>query len=44
MIETIRDGEAKTSFMDVGDTIRIEVKDAKGHTVFGAIEQDVVKA
>ncbi|WP_300376985.1 fumarylacetoacetate hydrolase family protein [Henriciella sp.] len=44
MIETIRDGEAKTSFMDVGDTIRIEVKDKDGHTVFGAIEQEVVKA
>lgn len=44
MIEAIRDGEAKTSFMDVGDTIRIEVKDKAGHSVFGAIEQAVVKA
>lgn len=44
MIETIRDGAAKTSFMDVGDTIRIEVKDADGHSVFGAIEQEVVSA
>ncbi|RIJ16438.1 FAA hydrolase family protein [Henriciella mobilis] len=44
MIETIRDGEPKTGFMQVGDTIRIEVKDKSGHTVFGAIEQDVVKA
>ena len=44
MIETIRDGKPATSFMDVGDNIRIEVKDKAGHTVFGAIEQDVVKA
>ncbi|MEE2878474.1 MAG: fumarylacetoacetate hydrolase family protein [Pseudomonadota bacterium] len=44
IIETIRDGAAKTSFMDVGDTIRIEVKDADGHSVFGAIEQEVVSA
>ena len=44
VVAAIRDGKPATSFMDVGDTIRIEVKDAKGHTVFGAIEQDVVKA
>ena len=42
MIETIRDGKPETRFMDVGDSIRIEVKDKDGHTVFGAIEQDVV--
>ena len=44
MIETIRDGKPETRFMDVGDSIRIEVKDKDGHTVFGAIEQDVVGA
>ena len=44
MIETIRDGQATTGFMDVGDTIRIEVKDKAGHSVFGAIEQEVVAA
>ncbi|WP_084418453.1 fumarylacetoacetate hydrolase family protein [Henriciella litoralis] len=44
MIETIRDGKPETRFMDVGDSIRIEVKDKDGHTVFGAIEQDVVSA
>ena len=44
MIETIRDGEPATGFMDVGDTIRIEVKDRDGHSVFGAIEQEVVQA
>ena len=42
MIETINNGKPTTSFMKAGDTIRIEVKDKQGHTVFGAIEQSVV--
>lgn len=42
-VEAIRDGEAKTPFLQFGDTIRIEMKDAKGHSVFGAIEQIVEK-
>lgn len=42
MIETIRDGEAATRFMNAGDSIRIEVKDKDGHSVFGAIEQEVI--
>ncbi|HAT42763.1 MAG TPA: 2-keto-4-pentenoate hydratase [Rheinheimera sp.] len=43
MIETIRDGAPKTSFMKFGDRIRIEVLDNEGHSVFGAIDQQVVK-
>lgn len=43
MIETIRDGAAKTSFMKFGDSIRIEMLDKAGHSIFGAIEQKVVK-
>lgn len=43
MIETIRDGAPKTSFMKFGDRIRIEVLDENGHSVFGAIDQQVVK-
>ncbi|WP_337880407.1 fumarylacetoacetate hydrolase family protein [Rheinheimera sp.] len=43
MIETIRDGAPKTSFMKFGDRIRIEMFDAQGQSVFGAIEQQVVK-
>ncbi len=43
MIETIRDGAPKTSFMKFGDRIRIEVLDDEGHSVFGAIDQQVVK-
>jgi fumarylacetoacetate (FAA) hydrolase len=43
MIETIRDGEPKTPFMRFGDTVRVEMKDAEGHSIFGAIEQTVEK-
>ncbi|MEX0957464.1 MAG: fumarylacetoacetate hydrolase family protein [Rhizobiaceae bacterium] len=41
MIETIEAGSAKTPFMKFGDTVRIEMKDAEGHSIFGAIEQTV---
>lgn len=43
MIETIRDGKSQTPFLQFGDTVRIEMKDAGGHSVFGAIEQSVEK-
>ncbi|MCL5255151.1 MAG: fumarylacetoacetate hydrolase family protein [Gammaproteobacteria bacterium] len=43
MIETIRDGKPNTSFMKFGDTIRIEMLDAEGHSIFGAIDQQVVE-
>lgn len=42
MIETIRDGAPKTSFMKFGDRIRIEMLDQAGQSVFGAIDQTVV--
>ena len=41
MIETIANGKPTTPFMKFGDTVRIEMKDAKGHSIFGAIEQTV---
>ncbi len=41
MIETINHGEPKTDFMKFGDSVRIEMNDAKGDTIFGAIEQTV---
>ncbi len=44
MIETIYDGEPKTRFMRAGDTVRVEMKDREGHSIFGAIEQKVVEA
>jgi fumarylacetoacetate (FAA) hydrolase len=40
-VETILHGEARTPFMRFGDTIRIEMKDRAGHSIFGAIEQEV---
>jgi fumarylacetoacetate (FAA) hydrolase len=42
MIEQIASGEAKTRFMEPGDTVRIEMRDGEGHSIFGAIEQRVV--
>jgi fumarylacetoacetate (FAA) hydrolase len=42
MIETIAGGAPKTPFMQVGDTVRIEMRDAHNHSIFGAIEQQVV--
>lgn len=43
MIETIETGAPKTPFMKFGDTVRIEMKDKSGHSIFGAIEQTVEK-
>ncbi|MFC0104148.1 fumarylacetoacetate hydrolase family protein [Sphingopyxis terrae] len=40
-VETIRDGEAKTPFMQTGDTVRIWMDDERHHSIFGAIEQTV---
>ena len=40
-IETINDGKPSTSFMQFGDTIRIEMNDADGRSIFGTIEQTV---
>jgi fumarylacetoacetate (FAA) hydrolase len=40
-IETILDGKAHTEFMQFGDTVRIEMKDKDGQSVFGAIDQKV---
>ncbi|HEX5682522.1 MAG TPA: fumarylacetoacetate hydrolase family protein [Ideonella sp.] len=42
-LEMIDQGEARTAFMQYGDTIRIEMKGRDGHSLFGAIEQTVVE-
>ena len=42
MIETIEGGKPTTPFMKVGDTVRIEMKDADGKDLFGVIDQRVV--
>ena len=41
-IETILDGQPSTGFMKFGDTIRIEMKDKNGQSLFGAIDQQIV--
>ncbi len=43
MIETIQGGAAVTPFLKAGDTVRIEMKDAHSHAIFGAIEQTVAE-
>jgi fumarylacetoacetate (FAA) hydrolase len=42
MIEIIEQGEAKTPFMKVGDTIQIEMFGDDGASLFGRIDQKVV--
>jgi fumarylacetoacetate (FAA) hydrolase len=42
-VETLREGSPKTPFMRFGDTVRLEMKDARGHSIFGAIDQIVRK-
>lgn len=40
-VETLRDGKPSTPFMAFGDLVRIEVLDADGNSLFGAIEQRI---
>ncbi|HET9230125.1 MAG TPA: fumarylacetoacetate hydrolase family protein, partial [Vitreimonas sp.] len=44
MIETIQHGKPTTSFLKHGDRVEIEMFDAKRHSIFGRIDQQVVKA
>ena len=43
-VETLRDGKPSTPFLKFGDTVRIEITDVQGRSVFGAIEQVMTKA
>ena len=43
MLEIIADGKPSTSFMKFGDTIRVEMFNLEGESIFGAIEQNIVK-
>ena len=40
-VETLRDGKPSTPFMKFGDVVRIEMLDRAGHSIFGAIEQQM---
>lgn len=43
MLEIIESGEAQTPFLKFGDRVRIEMFDAAGQSLFGAIDQAVEK-
>jgi fumarylacetoacetate (FAA) hydrolase len=42
MVETILKRASLTPFLRFGDSVRIEMKNAAGHSIFGAIEQEVL--
>ena len=41
IVEQLTNGKATSDFLRFGDTVRIEMKDRNGHSIFGAIEQTV---
>ena len=43
MIETINHGAPRTPFLRFGDRVRIEMTDAHGQSIFGAIDQEVAR-
>ena len=40
-VEALRDGKPSTPFMSFGDSVRIEMLDADGDSIFGAIDQRI---
>jgi fumarylacetoacetate (FAA) hydrolase len=40
-MEVVQDGQPATAYLQWGDVVRVEMKDASGRSVFGAIEQEV---
>ncbi len=42
-LEQLAQGQPATPFLKFGDRVRIEMFDAAGHSIFGAIEQTVVR-
>jgi len=43
MLEIIATGKPSTAFMKFGDRIRVEMFDKEGHSIFGAIDQEIVR-
>ena len=43
-VETIVGGKPSTPFMHFGDRVRIEMVDASGRSIFGAIDQRVLRS
>lgn len=44
VLEIIRDGKPTTAFLRFGDRVRVEMLDAEGQSIFGAIEQTIAAA
>ncbi len=44
VVEKLIEGESHTPFLKAGDMVRIEMRDAAGRSIFGAIEQRVVNS
>ncbi len=44
MLETLDQGKPMTPFLSFGDRVRIEMLDASGRSIFGAIDQRVARA
>ena len=44
MLETLAHGRPSTPFMKFGDRVHIEMLDAQGKSIFGAIDQRVVRS
>lgn len=42
-VETLLEGKPRTPFLQFGDRVRIEMLDEAGHSIFGAIDQQVVR-
>jgi fumarylacetoacetate (FAA) hydrolase len=42
VIETIAEGKPSTPFLQYGDTVKIEMRNANGDSIFGSIQQKVV--
>jgi fumarylacetoacetate (FAA) hydrolase len=43
MLEKVETGTSTTPFLKFGDRVKIEMLDADGHSIFGSIDQTVVK-
>jgi fumarylacetoacetate (FAA) hydrolase len=43
-VEMLREGQATTPFLRFGDRVRIDMEDASGRSIFGAIDQQVRRA
>jgi len=43
VVETLLSGAPKTPFLRFGDRMKLEVRDAEGASIFGAIDQTIVR-